>query len=56
MHFGKARGEGMKSEVGGTVPLLIFGVKNTLSSTYKTCESFRMCPFGSNKPPLAPNF
>ena len=27
MHFGKGRGEGMKSEVGGTVPLLNFGVK-----------------------------
>lgn len=56
MHFGKGRGEGMKSEVGGTVPLLNFGVKNSYSSTYKTCKSFRICPFGSNKPPLGPNF
>lgn len=46
----------MKSEWEGAVALLIFGEKNTFSSVYKPCKSLRMCPFGSNEPPLGPNF
>lgn len=40
----------------GAVPLFFFEIENIFSSTYKTCTSFRRCPFGSNEPPLGPNF